>query len=200
MRIAFKEWAIVVDALGRGEQIIILRKGGIREERCGFKVEHPRFLLFPTFFHQQRESVVQSAQARFDQIAPGFPAKERLRLEFYCEVAAWQRLDSLAAAERLRGQHIWRDDVIARRFDWGRERNIHALAVRAFRLPQVVEISLLKSYGGCKSWIELELDVPVDGAEPVLSDTRFAENLAEFQEALELRSVSAEVGGCSKSP
>ncbi len=29
MRIAFKEWMIVVDALGRGEQIIILRKGGI---------------------------------------------------------------------------------------------------------------------------------------------------------------------------
>ena len=33
MRTAFKEWAIVVDALGRGEQIIILRKGGISEGR-----------------------------------------------------------------------------------------------------------------------------------------------------------------------
>ena len=37
MRIAFKEWAMVVDALGRGEQIIILRKGGISEGRGGFK-------------------------------------------------------------------------------------------------------------------------------------------------------------------
>jgi hypothetical protein len=29
MRIAFKEWAVVVDALGRGDQIIILRKGAV---------------------------------------------------------------------------------------------------------------------------------------------------------------------------
>ena len=61
MRIAFKEWAIVVDALGRGDQIIILRKGGISEGRGGFKVEHEQFLLFPTLFHQQRESVTDSA-------------------------------------------------------------------------------------------------------------------------------------------
>ncbi|MEO8428438.1 MAG: DUF1802 family protein, partial [Verrucomicrobiota bacterium] len=73
MRIVFKEWAVVVDALGRGDQIIILRKGGISEGRGGFQVEHPEFVLFPTLFHQQRESVVPSAQARFDQLAPEFP-------------------------------------------------------------------------------------------------------------------------------
>ncbi len=57
MRTAFKEWAIIVDALGRREQIIILRKGGISEGRDGFQMEHPQFLLFPTLYHQQRESV-----------------------------------------------------------------------------------------------------------------------------------------------
>ena len=68
MRIAFKEWMIVVDAVGRGEQTIILRKGGISEGRGGFKVEHSRFLLFPTLFRQQRESVLPSAQSRFDGV------------------------------------------------------------------------------------------------------------------------------------
>src|SRR5438132_2169678 len=136
MRIAFKEWTIVVHMLGRGEQIIILRKGGMSEGSGGFQVGHPRFLLFPTLFHQQRESVVPSAQKRFDEIASNFPAKERVWLEFFCEVAACQRLDSLTAAERLRDQHIWRDELIAQRFDWGRERNIYALAVRVFRLPR----------------------------------------------------------------
>jgi hypothetical protein len=29
MRVAFKEWAVVVDALPRGEQTVILRKGGL---------------------------------------------------------------------------------------------------------------------------------------------------------------------------
>src|SRR4026208_1955968 len=99
MRIAFKEWAVVVDALGTGEQIVILRKGGISEGRGGFQVEHPSFLLFPTLFHQQRESVISSAQQRYDVIAPTLPGADKLRVEFFAELIAWERLDSLAAAE-----------------------------------------------------------------------------------------------------
>ena len=49
----FKEWALVCDALGRGEQSIILRKGGIAEGRTGFRFQHDEFLLFPTLFHEQ---------------------------------------------------------------------------------------------------------------------------------------------------
>src|SRR5262245_54781595 len=169
MRAAFKEWAVVVDALGRGEQIVILRKGGISEGRGGFQVEHPRFLLFPTLFHQQRESVVPTAQARFDEIEPHFPPTDKLRIEFYAEVAEWRRLGVRADAERLRGQHIWRDEVIAERFDWGKSKNILAIAVRVFRLSKPAELPMLPSYGGCKSWVELENDVDVKDSGPVLS-------------------------------
>jgi len=179
-----------VDALGRGEQIIILRKGGLSEGPGGFKVEHSRFLLFPTLFHQQRESVVPSAQSRFDRMAPSLSATACVRIEFFCDVAGWQRLDSLAAAERLRGQHIWRDEMIAERFDWGREKNIHALAVRVFHLPKAVELPMLESYGGCKSWIALEPGISLDGAIPVLSDTGFAQKLTELREALAMTRVS----------
>src|SRR5947207_13018388 len=101
MRIAFKEWAVVVDALGRGEQIVILRKGGIAEGRDGFKVEHPEFLFFPTLFHQQRESVIPSGQKRFDEISKNFPSPAILRLEFFARVTEWRQLDSLEAARKL---------------------------------------------------------------------------------------------------
>jgi hypothetical protein len=184
VRIAFKEWAVVVDALGRGDQILILRKGGISEGRGGFQVEHPSFLLFPTLFHQQRESVLPAAQERYDAIAPSLPGPDKLRLEYYGELIAWERLDSLAAAERLRGQHIWRDEVIADRFDWGKSKNIFALAVRVHRLPVVTELDMLPAYGGCKSWIELSTDVSTAGAQPVLDDEAFAHRLNEFREAL----------------
>jgi hypothetical protein len=186
VRVAFKEWAIVVDALGRGEQIILLRKGGISEGRGGFSPGHPEFLLYPTLFHQQRDSVVPAAQVRYDQIEPVLPTKERLRLEFFCKVASVRQLDSLAAAEQLRGQHIWRDEVIAARFDWGKEKTIHALAVRVFRLPHAVELPMRDSYGGCKSWIELETDVATNNMRPVLSAEVFAGKLDEFRRASEL--------------
>ncbi len=189
MRIAFKEWAVITDALGRGDQIIILRKGGLGEGRGGFHVEHPRFLFFPTLFHQQRESVLPSAQQRYDQIAPHLPPPERLRLECFAEVVAWRSLDSLAAAERLRGQHVWRDEVIAQRFDWGKTRNIFALAVRVFRLPQPVERPMRPEDGGCKSWIELAEEIETAGALPALDDPQFAAKLARFQHALESAAV-----------
>ena len=185
MRVAFKEWAVVVDALMRGEQIVLLRKGGLREGADGFKVEHPEFLLFPTLFHQQRESVIPAAQARFDEIAPHFAQAETLRVEGFARVIDWRRLESLATARQLRGQHIWRDDVIAGRFDWGRDKHIYALAARVFRFDKPMQWPMRPAYGGCKSWIELEEEVPLTGAQPVLKDTEFASSLAQFQNALE---------------
>ena len=41
-----------------------------------------------------------------------------------------------------------------------------------------------ESYGGCKSWIELGEDISLEGAQPVLSDTKFKEKLKEFRSAL----------------
>jgi hypothetical protein len=50
--VGFKEWALVCEALGTGEQTILLRKGGIAEGRDGFGFRHSEFFLFPTFFHE----------------------------------------------------------------------------------------------------------------------------------------------------
>ena len=97
----------------------------------------------------------------------------------------WQRLDALADAQRLRGQHIWREEVIAERFDWGKSRNIFALAVRVARLPKAIELEMRPSYGGCKSWVELETDIDSTNAVPILSDHEFASKLARFRAALE---------------
>src|SRR5262245_55438389 len=127
MRTAFKEWAVIVDALGRGEQILILRKGGLTEGRNGFRIEHPQFLLFPTVYHQQRESVIPATQTRFDEIAHRFPPADFVRLEYFAEAVASRRLESLSAAESLRDQHCWRDEVVAARFDWGKAKNIFAI-------------------------------------------------------------------------
>jgi hypothetical protein len=181
VRIAFKEWAVVIDALLRGEQIIILRKGGIHEGRGGFQVEHERFWLFPTLFHQQRESVVPSAQARYDAIAPLLLGPDKVRIEAFCEVADWRRIESLDAAESLRGQHVWTDQVIAERFEWGREKNIFALAVRVYKLPNPVGLPMLPQYGGCKSWIELAEEMGTTGARLVLDEQQFEARLARFR-------------------
>jgi hypothetical protein len=187
MRVAFKEWAIVVDALGGGRQILILRKGGISEGKGGFQIEHPEFLLCPTLFHQQRESVIGEAQKRHDEICAGFPRADVLRLEYFCRVEAWWKLEDLAAAQRLEGQHIWKPEVIVERFDWGKQKSIFALAVRVFRLPHRIDLPMKADYGGCKSWVEVDREIDVSAARPVLDDEVFKEKLRELEEALRTR-------------
>src|SRR5688572_26161560 len=114
---AFKEWAIVVDALTRGEQIFILRKGGIHEGRGGFKMEHSEFLFFPTRFHQQREGVLPSAQERFEKLSSTFNSNT-IPFDSLARVIECHQLENFEDVQRLAGQHIWRDEVIAGRFDW----------------------------------------------------------------------------------
>ena len=60
---AFKEWAVICQALADGKQALILRKGGIAEAGDDFQVEHTRFWLFPTFVHQQRDGIKPEARA-----------------------------------------------------------------------------------------------------------------------------------------
>ena len=62
MPIAFKEWAVTVRALAEGEQLLTLRKGGIREAGKHFALEHDRFFLYPTFDHQRNDLVRESHQ------------------------------------------------------------------------------------------------------------------------------------------
>ena len=51
--LALKEWAVAVKAMSKGEQILILRKGGIHRADKEFRVVHPDFLLYPTYEHQR---------------------------------------------------------------------------------------------------------------------------------------------------
>lgn len=189
---AFKEWAVVVDALERGEQILILRKGGLAEGRGGFQLEQRQFLLFPTLFHQQRESVLSAAQTRFDILFPTL-SPDRVRLGCFGVVTDGWKLGSFSAVQRLRGLHCWREEVIEQRFEWGREQAIFALALRVFRLPEPVELPVLPAYGGCKSWIELEPEIPVEGAVPVLDDSAFEQARSELIRRLGVPTVQAPV-------
>jgi hypothetical protein len=186
MRAAFKEWLVVVDALGHGEQILILRKGGISEGKGGFKLEHEEFLLIPTRFHQQRQAVIASAQGRFDQLQPEMPPPDKILVEFFARVESWENLKSFDDALALGGEHIWKNEVIAERFKWGREESIYAIALRVFRLPQKLIIENRPEYGGCKSWVTLAEDIEVNGSTPVLSEKDFAEKVQILRRKLHI--------------
>ncbi|MBL9172896.1 MAG: DUF1802 family protein [Verrucomicrobiales bacterium] len=184
MRIAFKEWAVIVEALGLGEQSLLLRKGGISEGRHGFRIEHSQFLLFPTQFHQHRDQVDARGQALFDALPESDITPDTVQVEYVASVCGWRKLDSLAQAESLAGLHVWRPEVIAERFAWGREDSIHAVALRVARLAAPRRIPIRPEYSGCRSWIELETDVDPSGAIPILDESTHRERMHRIEATL----------------
>jgi hypothetical protein len=180
--IAFKEWAVVVEALGAGEQILILRKGGIREKRGEFHVDHPAFWMFPTQYHEAEHSVIASKRPALQQLAAATPA-DGVEIQFYAVAGPVVQITDAAALGRLQGRHIWAEQVLRQRFEFGREPGIHALVVRVYRLPEPVRLPQSERYGGCKSWVQLERAVAGE-LTPVLGDAEFARQRDEIIELI----------------
>jgi len=181
--IAFKEWAIVVDALGKGEQVIILRKGGIREARGEFHVDHREFWLFPTQFHESERSIIPSKRPALHEIAAG-AAKDAVDIEYYVVADAVIQVTDMERVRRLQGQHIWSEQTLQERFQFGRETGLHALVTRVYRRPALERFVLRESYGGCKSWVELEHSLLTEGLTPVLSDVEYSAHRQQIVETL----------------
>jgi hypothetical protein len=182
--IAFKEWAMVVDALGRGRQIVILRKGGIIEDKGAFTVDHSQFWLFPTLYHQQMESVVPEAQEDFGQLKARFPAGDAVSLQYLAKVEKAVEITDPARLRPLRGQHIWKESVIEERFGYGKNNGIHLILARVYALPTPVTLPMQPGYGGCKSWVELERALPTTDLIPCLTDDEFETKAVQVLAAL----------------
>jgi hypothetical protein len=181
--IAFKEWAVVVDALGRGEQIIILRKGGIREERGQFHVDHREFWLFPTQYHEAERAIIPSKRPVLRSLAAK-ALKDLVDVEYLCLVDSVLRITDPAVLSRLQGHHIWSEQTLQDRFQFGRQPGLDALLVRVYQRPSPVRLPLREMYGGCKSWVELEQELSTEGLTPVLADVEYNRQRDEICERL----------------
>jgi hypothetical protein len=173
LRHAFKEWAVICRALASGRQAVILRKGGIAEDGGAFRVERDRFWLYPTFVHQQADGVVPQARPLLDEALADRPPEGTLRLSHFADVAGVWRTNNLGEIEKLAGLHCWSGATVRARFAYRRP-GLFVLAVRVRRVPRPLDLPEAPRYGGCKSWVELEQDLPTDGAAPVLEDDPFA--------------------------
>jgi len=181
--IAFKEWAVVVDALGQGEQVLILRKGGIREQRGEFHVEHREFWLFPTQYHEAERSIIPSKRPTLREIAAAAP-KDAVDIEYYAIADAVIQITGPEVLKRLQGRHIWSEQILRERFQFGREPGLHALLTRVYRRPASERFAMRETYGGCKSWVDLERALSTEGLTPVLPDAEYSAQREEILEML----------------
>lgn len=185
-RTALKEWAVLADAMARGEIVAMVRKGGIREQRAGFSVRHDRFLLYPTFFHEKVEELQPRFAARLEESHDDAarPPAGTIRVALVADVAAVWRVTELERLRAIEGEHGLAWPAVESRFNYRGRPEVQVVAARLARLAAPVELPEIRRYGGCVSWVELDRDVDVAGALPVLGDAAFARRLATLRDAL----------------
>lgn len=156
--VAFKEWQLVADALVAGEQSVLLRKGGISEGKAGFQWLHDRFFLFPSLFHEQAGQVLPDSGGKIRQLPEPAVPEGSVAFSVFVETLATGRLSSWEEVERLRPFHIWTDEIVRERFEWGEEPGISYAVVRAYPLRDPWILEDRKTFGGCRSWFGLPSD------------------------------------------
>ena len=166
LSIAFKEWAVVCEALASGAQSLILRKGGISEDGGVFRPEYPEFLLYPTYFHEHRAGIKPAFLPMLDAADAAKPRAGTVRVTHLVRVESVSHVTNLADALALDARHVWTPEVVAQRFHY-RTPGLYVLSVRAFQLPDANLLPERPEYAGCKTWVTLDMPVETDGATEV---------------------------------
>jgi hypothetical protein len=172
---ALKEWEVAVRALERGETVLVVRKGGIREK--AFAVPQTRFLLLPGYEHQRPELLKEEYRGLMDGI-PDLADDGPLRFTSFAEVEGAYEISETEELSALDPHHMWTPEYAESRFKWRPKKPLTVLVLRTYLLPRAVELPYRDEYGGCRSWIEIQELVSVEGARAALSDEEFDRSVA----------------------
>ncbi len=177
--IALKEWAIVVEALASGEQLILVRKGGIRDPKGSFQLEHREFLLYPTLEHQNEEAVRPEFRKRLASLSQR-AGSSAVPLKVYGGVAFCGQMRDPARLAELTSYHVWTPEFFEQRIKYRPQAPTLVVVLRAYLLSKEVLHPVKPEYAGCKSWVPLSEPVPLEGAQPIVDNRRFREALEKI--------------------
>lgn len=166
--IGLKEWAVVIDAIKKGEQLILVRKGGLIEETKEFRLEDTSFYLYPTFEHNTSSPLQEASICCLAHVTDDI------------------ELSDGHALEKISSFHIFTDEYAKQHLYWKKTKPLHILIVRAYGLSKPVTIPVLEQYSGCRSWIKLETAIEKVDFIPILDDRDFHNKRMEILRRLGL--------------
>ncbi len=171
--IALKEWAVTVEAMARGDQIIILRKGGIHQDDKEFRIVHPEFLFYPTYEHQKSELIKPAYKNLLEKVADEVPDDSVVKFKHWAYVTDKFELRDEDELERIADNHLWTKEYASSRFNWRPSQPLTVALLRVYRLEYPAFVPVLPDFGGCKSWVDLSSDIELGYLTPTLSDSEY---------------------------
>ncbi|MGB3208476.1 MAG: DUF1802 family protein [Crinalium sp.] len=181
---ALKEWAVAVNALEQGKTIMLLRKGGISEEKNRFKVAYDHVLLYPTYEHQQQQLLKPEYANQVSPVASGWHP-ETICIGSWAEITDIFQVSEEKTVSALLPYHIWNEQFVSDRLKWKPRQPLYILLLRTYQLAQPQVISYNQQYGGCKSWIDLLEPISIQYKTPALTNEEYLQQVAEIRQIID---------------
>lgn len=185
-QMALKEWAITVQAMSQGDQVLLLRKGGIHEEGKDFRVIHKEFLFYPTYLHQKEDLLQPAYQPALQKLV------EQPQDESHVTFSYWARADEVLEisdqekVDDLEPHYIWTTAYAQSKLHWKPMLPLSVMLLRVYKLEQPVTVPYLSEYGGCTSWVEVLTNVNLGDMKPVLDDAEYQRRVDDIKGSLGL--------------
>ena len=190
MKYALKEWSTTIEALGKGLVIAIWRKGGIQDTPNirtpyeSFSVEQNQFVLFPTFTHQSSDKIKKELWFLADQnLGPN--KDNQVKIKYWACVEETIPVETIDSLLNISSELVNTEEHLVSSFNLYPSHKGKVLLLRVYSLTNPILITSLKEFSGCKSWIELNINVPKVGSKPVLSFKDFSRKARLIKALLE---------------
>ena len=195
-QIAFKEWAVTVNALAQGQQILLLRKGGIHEVTKDFRVAHPEFLLYPTYEHQNEVLLKPSSHSLFQETLPDSSPVGTVTFSCWAQVTETIKVAELEKVQELSNYHIWTNEYTESRLRWKPMVPLSIMLLRVFKLEAPITIPWVKEYAGCTSWVEIMPKITLGQLTPAMNDSEYQKNVASIKDCLGFNTAGNQPQNC----
>ena len=104
-----------------------------------------------------------------------------MRIRSWAEVADHFATSDPRIVDGLSPFHVWTQDYAHKRLSWKPRHPIHVLLLRVYRIPRPVTVRVRDEYHGCRSWVEIDRELPFEGT-PVMADEEFVRAAAEIRD------------------
>jgi len=185
-QMALKEWAVTVEAMAKGDQVLLLRKGGIHEDGKDFRVIHREFLFYPTYLHQKEDLLQPAYQPVLRKLLEQPQDNDRITFSYWARAEELLEISEQEKVDNLKPHHIWTTAYAQSKLHWKPMLPMSVLFLRIYKLEQPATVPYLPEYGGCTSWVEVLSDVNLGRMEPVLNDAEFQRRCDDIKRSLGL--------------
>ena len=198
MRNALKEWNCIIEALGNGEIAAIWRKGGIEDNPSikapfeTFKLEKDQFILFPTSTHQNQNKIKEAYWSRLAENA-GPNKDNQVKVKYWAEVEEEIELESINQLLNVSNELVNSDEHLVSSWNLYPDHKGKILILRVYKLTNLILIPYSPDYSGCKSWIDLKIEIPKIGSKPILSFKEFSQKVRLIQALISEKEIIEKV-------